>query len=76
MGRIEAYGSFWKEKVKEYGLQDGMDTIINILMDLDCNDYFELGIGTGWPIAKALIDAGKKVYGCDLSSQSLLGGCC
>lgn len=73
MGRIEAYSSFWKEKVKEYGLQDGMDSIINILKDLDCNDYFELGIGTGWPIAKSLIDAGKMVYGCDLSSQSLLG---
>lgn len=72
MGKIEAYSDFWKEKVREYGLKDGLDKIIAILKDLDAKDYFELGIGTGWPLASELINAGKNIYGCDLSASSVL----
>ncbi len=72
MGRVEVYSDFWQKQVKKYGLDDGIDTIIRILKDLNAYDYFELGIGTGWPIASSLIDAGKSVYGCDLSSRSVL----
>jgi SAM-dependent methyltransferase len=72
MGKIDAYSDFWKEKVREYGLKDGLDKIIDILKELDAKDYFELGIGTGWPIASELLNAGKNIYGCDLSAQSVL----
>ncbi len=72
MGKVEAYSDFWKKKVKEYGLGDGLSAIIDILKKLDCNDYFELGIGTGWPIANSLLDEHKNVYGCDISSNSVL----
>ncbi len=72
MSSIENYSKIWEERVKKYGLAEGMDRIIDILSGLPCETYFELGIGTGWPLASGLIENGKDVYGCDLSANVVL----
>lgn len=41
------YSKFWTETSKAYGLEDGVDSIIEILQQLHGESAFEVGIGTG-----------------------------
>ena len=61
------YSKFWTETSKAYGLEDGVDSIIEILQQLHSESAFEVGIGTGWPIADSLLKSGVKMSGCDIS---------
>ena len=63
------YSKFWTETSKAYGLEDGVDSIIEILQQLHGESAFEVGIGTGWPIADSLLKSGVKMSGCDISSS-------
>lgn len=61
------YSKFWTETSKKYGMEDGVDSIIEILLQLHAKSVFEVGIGTGWPIADSLLKSGVKMSGCDIS---------
>lgn len=63
------YSKFWTETTKKYGMEDGIDSIIKILTDLRVETAFEVGIGTGWPIADSLAKSGVKISGCDISKS-------
>ena len=63
------YSKFWTETSKKYGMEDGVDSIIEILLELHGKSAFEVGIGTGWPIADSLLKSGVKVSGCDISER-------
>lgn len=39
------YSKFWTETSKAYGLEDGVDSIIEILQQLHGESAFEVGIG-------------------------------
>lgn len=66
------YSKFWTEKSKAYGMEDGLDSIIDILKNLHGKSAFEIGIGTGWPIADMLEKSGLKLAGCDISSSLIM----
>lgn len=65
------YSEFWKKQSKVYGKQenDGLDKIIKMLKDIHAKTAFEVGIGTGWPIASELYDDGTEVSGCDVAES-------
>lgn len=65
------YSEFWKKQSKVYGKQedDGLDKIIEILKELHAKTAFEVGIGTGWPIASDLSDNGTNISGCDVAES-------
>lgn len=65
------YSEFWKKQSQVYGKQedDGLDKIIDILKGLHAKTAFEVGIGTGWPIASDLNDAGISISGCDVAES-------
>lgn len=65
------YSAFWKKQSKVYGKQedDGLDKIIEMLKKLHAKTAFEVGIGTGWPIASDLSDNGTAVSGCDVAES-------
>ena len=63
------YSKFWVETSKKYGMEDGINSIIEILQKLHGESAFELGIGTGWPIAYSLEKSGVKMSGCDISES-------
>ncbi|MDY2699387.1 MAG: class I SAM-dependent methyltransferase [Lachnospiraceae bacterium] len=65
------YSEFWKKQSQIYGKQedDGLDKIIEILKGLRAKTAFEVGIGTGWPIASDLSDAGTSISGCDVAES-------
>ncbi len=65
------YSEFWKEQSKIYGKQEdeGLDKIIEMLRGLHAKTAFEIGIGTGWPIASELYEDGTVVSGCDVSES-------
>lgn len=65
----QVYSKFWTETSKKYGLEDGIDSIIEILKQLHVKTAFEVGIGTGWPIADSLLKSGIKMSGCDISES-------
>lgn len=57
---FEKYSAFWQNQVKKYGVDDQLNGVMNLLADLPGDDYFELGIGTGWPIANFLLAGGVQ----------------
>lgn len=61
------YSKFWKETSKKYGMEDGIDSIIEILQELKGETAFEVGIGTGWPLADSLQKTGVQMSGCDIA---------
>ena len=65
------YSEFWKKQSQIYGRQeeDGLDKIIEILKEIHAKTAFEVGIGTGWPIASDLSDAGTSISGCDVAES-------
>lgn len=63
------YSKFWTETSKKYGMEDGVDSIIEIMKQLHVETAFEVGIGTGWPIADSLVKSGVKISGCDISES-------
>lgn len=65
------YSELWKRQSKVYGKQedDGLDKIIEMLKELHAETAFEVGIGTGWPIASDLNDDGTSVSGCDVAES-------
>lgn len=65
------YSEFWKKQSQVYGKQkdDGLDKIIEILKGLHAKTAFEVGIGTGWPIASDLNDIGTDISGCDVAES-------
>lgn len=65
------YSDFWKKQSKIYGKQedDGLDKIIDILKGVRAKTAFEIGIGTGWPIASELYEDGTIISGCDVSES-------
>ena len=65
------YSEFWKKQSKVYGKQenDGLDKIIKMLKNIHAKTAFEVGIGTGWPIASELYDDGTEVSGCDVAES-------
>ena len=65
------YSEFWKKQSQVYGKQeeDGLNKIIDILKGLRAKTAFEVGIGTGWPIASDLNDTGISISGCDVAES-------
>lgn len=63
------YSKAWKKRCIEYGLDDGVDKIIDIMSSLDADSAFEVGIGTGYPIADSLAKRGIRITGCDISEN-------
>ena len=68
----QIYSKFWTEHSKAYGMGDGLDSIIDILQNLHGKSAFEIGSGTGWPIADLLEKGGLKLAGCDISSSLIM----
>lgn len=67
----QVYSEFWKIQSKKYGMEE-VDKIIELLLALKPGTVFEVGIGTGWPIASTLAEGGAKVSGCDISENLVL----
>lgn len=65
------YSEFWKKQSIVYGRQedDGLDKIIEMLKNIHAKTAFEVGIGTGWPIASELYTDGTEVSGCDIAES-------
>ena len=65
------YSNFWKQESEVYGKQEeeGLDRIIEKLKSFQAENAFEVGIGTGWPIAAELYANGTHVAGCDVAES-------
>ena len=68
----QIYSKHWKHACKEYGSEDGVDSIIEIMKGLQINNAYEIGIGTGYPIAEALERKGIQISGCDISERMVM----
>lgn len=68
----QVYSKFWTKTSQAYGMEDGLDSIIDILKNLHGKSAFEIGIGTGWPIADMLEKSGLSLAGCDISSSLIM----
>lgn len=68
----QIYSKYWNHASKEYGLEDGVDSIIKIMKGLQINNAYEIGIGNGYPIADALERAGIQLSGCDISESMVM----
>lgn len=65
----EIYSRFWLKQTKKYGLEKYVKFIIMQILKSDPNSVFEVGIGTGWPVASMLQKKkqGIQISGCDIA---------
>lgn len=69
---INTYADFWKKQVRKYGIGTYEKKIIEILQSRKAETAFEVGIGTGWPIAAALYNNGVEISGCDPAPKLIM----
>lgn len=68
----KVYASFWHNQVKKYGITQYEDFALRKMLENKPKTAFEVGIGTGWPMAVTLNkEKNVQVSGCDIS-QSLV----
>lgn len=65
------YSEIWKKNTEEYGYSDYEAFVVNKIVEINPESVFELGIGTGWPVAVSLKKAmpALKIGGCDIASS-------
>ena len=69
------YAGFWQKQTHVYGIGMWEQKILDVITDKDPKRCFEVGMGTGFPIATSLADQGITVDGCDLAESSLAEAC-
>lgn len=65
----KVYSSFWHNQVKKYGFTQYEDFALKRIMKNNPKTAFEVGIGTGWPMAVTLKAQNVQVSGCDISKS-------
>ena len=63
------YSKVWQRRVQLYGFDDYLKAMVKLIKEKAPSSVFELAIGTAWPIAKELADAGVNVSGCDIAEE-------
>ena len=64
------YAKFWLEQVQRYGFLPYHANLLGLITSLTApgnGRLLEVGVGTGWPFAKALVQQGYTVYGMDIA---------
>ena len=69
------YADFWKNQTHVYGIGNWEQMIIDEIGSVNPTKVFEVGIGTGWPIATTLQDKGVEIFGCDIADKSVHEAC-
>lgn len=66
----KVYASFWHNQVKKYGYTQYEDFALKSILKNKPKTAFEVGIGTGWPMAVALSkEKNVQISGCDISKS-------
>lgn len=65
----KVYSSFWHNQVKKYGYTQYEDFAIKKMLKNEPKTAFEVGIGTGWPMAVTIKEQNIQVSGCDISKS-------
>ncbi len=65
------YSKFWVNQTKKYGYSQYEQNLVHLIARSNPQRVFEVGIGTGWPIATALKEKEIKVDGCDIAESSV-----
>ena len=65
------YSQFWMKQTKIYGIGEYEKIIITEILKCNPDTVFEVGIGTGWPIASMLRQKRKDILinGCDIAEM-------
>lgn len=63
------YSKFWVNQTKKYGYSQYEQNLVHLIARSNPQRVFEVGIGTGWPIATALKEKEIKVDGCDIAES-------
>ena len=69
------YADFWKDQTHKYGINAWEQKIIDVILEDGPKKCFEVGIGTGYPIATTLLEHGVETDGCDLAASSVKEAC-
>ncbi len=69
------YADFWKDQTHKYGINAWEQKIIDVILESGPKVCFEVGIGTGYPIATTLLEKGVETDGCDLAESSVKEAC-
>jgi ubiquinone/menaquinone biosynthesis C-methylase UbiE len=68
----DTYYKFWVNTRKKYGIGNYEKDLLKLIYSKNnLNKILEVGIGDGYPFAKALSDKKYKVYGIDISPQHI-----
>ena len=65
------YSKFWVKQTKKYGYGKYEQYLVRLVLDSKPKTAFEVGIGTGWPIATSLKEQGVTIDGCDIAESSV-----
>ena len=65
----EVYSQFWAKQTKVYGYGKYERNLVRLILRSKPEKVFEVGVGTGWPIGKALKIRGIRVDGCDVAEH-------
>ncbi len=66
----KVYASFWHNQVKKYGFTQHEDFALRKMLKNKPKTAFEVGIGTGWPMAVTLYKENNvQMSGCDISKS-------
>lgn len=63
------YSKFWMKQTHVYGFDPYCQGLVRLIQETSPRQAFEVGIGTGWPIASTLKENGITVDGCDIAES-------
>lgn len=65
----DVYSKIWVYQTKNYGYEEYVQRVVQMIGQSSPQRVFEVGIGTGWPIGVALKEKGIMVDGCDVADN-------